>query len=66
MRSNSSGPAGSSGQSIVKTGAEIIVDSLIREGVDTMFGYLRYDLSYLVMSRVVVIWQMLMRGRVVR
>jgi acetolactate synthase-1/2/3 large subunit len=31
--------AGSAGQSTVKTGAQIIVDTLIEQGVHTMFGY---------------------------
>lgn len=35
-----SSPAGSPGKSSIKTGAQIIVDTLIELGVDTMFGYL--------------------------
>jgi acetolactate synthase-1/2/3 large subunit len=31
--------AGSAGKSTVKTGAQIIVDTLIEQGIDTMFGY---------------------------
>jgi len=32
--------AGSADQSSIKTGAQIIVDTLIEQGVDTMFGYI--------------------------
>jgi len=39
MASKSRSSAGSAGQSAVKTGAQIIVDTLIELGVDTMFGY---------------------------
>ncbi len=39
MDSQSSPSAGSSSQSSLKTGAQIIVDTLIEQGVDTMFGY---------------------------
>ncbi len=39
MKSPSAPPADSTGQSVVKTGAQIIVDELIAQGVDTMFGY---------------------------
>ena len=39
MKSKSSS-AGSAGRSSVKAGAQIIVDTLIEQGVDTMFGYL--------------------------
>jgi acetolactate synthase-1/2/3 large subunit len=39
MSSKSRSSAGSAGQSAVKTGAQIIVDTLIEQGVDTMFGY---------------------------
>lgn len=37
--SSRSSSADSAGQSITKTGAEIIVDTLIEQGVDTVFGY---------------------------
>jgi len=39
MSSKSRSSAGSAGQSSVKAGAQIIVDTLIEQGVDTMFGY---------------------------
>jgi len=39
MKSKSRKPAGSAGKSSIKTGAQIIVDTLIEQGVDTMFGY---------------------------
>ena len=39
MSSKSRSSAGSAGKSTVKTGAQIIVDTLIEQGVDTMFGY---------------------------
>jgi acetolactate synthase-1/2/3 large subunit len=39
MSPKSRPPADSAGQSSVKTGAQIIVDTLIEQGVDTMFGY---------------------------
>ncbi len=39
MKSKSRSSAGSAGQSYIKTGAQIIVDTLIEQGVDTMFGY---------------------------
>ncbi|MHC4260207.1 MAG: biosynthetic-type acetolactate synthase large subunit [Planctomycetota bacterium] len=39
MSSKSSSSAGSAGQSSLKAGAQIIVDTLIEQGVDTMFGY---------------------------
>jgi len=39
MSSKSSSSAKSSSQYSIKTGAQIIVDTLIEEGVDTMFGY---------------------------
>ena len=39
MKSNSRTPARSAGQPTIKTGAQIIVDTLIEQGVDTMFGY---------------------------
>jgi len=39
MKSKSLPSADSAGQSSVKTGAEIIVETLIEQGVDTMFGY---------------------------
>jgi len=40
MKSKSHSSAGSAKASSLKTGAEIIVDTLIEMGVDTMFGYL--------------------------
>ena len=39
MKSKPRSSVGSTGQSSVKTGAQIIVDVLIEQGVDTMFGY---------------------------
>jgi len=39
MSKESSSSAGSAGQSPLKTGAQIIVDTLVDEGVDTLFGY---------------------------
>ncbi|MFZ2146760.1 MAG: biosynthetic-type acetolactate synthase large subunit, partial [Sedimentisphaerales bacterium] len=39
MKSNSRTSAGSADSSTIKTGAQIIVDTLIEQGVDTMFGY---------------------------
>jgi len=39
MKSNSRTSAGSADNSTIKTGAQIIVDTLIEQGVDTMFGY---------------------------
>ena len=39
MSSKSRSPAESAGKSSVKTGAQITVDTLIEQGVDTMFGY---------------------------
>jgi acetolactate synthase-1/2/3 large subunit len=39
MASKSRRSAGSAGQSTIKTGAQIVVDTLIEQGVDTMFGY---------------------------
>ncbi len=39
MKPRSTLPAGSAGKSSIKTGAEIIVETLIEQGVDTMFGY---------------------------
>ena len=39
MSSKSRSSAGSADKSSVKTGAQIIVDTLIAEGVDTIFGY---------------------------
>jgi acetolactate synthase-1/2/3 large subunit len=39
MKSKSRTSARSAGKSTVKTGAQIIVDMLIEQGVDTMFGY---------------------------
>jgi acetolactate synthase-1/2/3 large subunit len=39
MKSKTRTPAGSAEKSTVKTGAQIIVDTLIEQGVDTMFGY---------------------------
>ncbi|MHC4706488.1 MAG: biosynthetic-type acetolactate synthase large subunit, partial [Planctomycetota bacterium] len=39
MGSKSGSSAGSTGQSSLKAGAQIIVDTLIEQGVDTMFGY---------------------------
>ena len=39
MSSKSRSSAGSAGQSSLKAGAQIIVDTLIEQGVDTMFGY---------------------------
>jgi len=39
MASKSRRSADSAGQSTIKTGAQIIVDTLIEQGVDTMFGY---------------------------
>ncbi|MHC4693493.1 MAG: thiamine pyrophosphate-binding protein, partial [Planctomycetota bacterium] len=38
-KSRSSASAASKEKTNLKTGAEIIVDTLIKEGVDTMFGY---------------------------
>jgi acetolactate synthase-1/2/3 large subunit len=39
MSTKSRSSAGSAGKSSIKAGAEIIVDTLIEQGVDTMFGY---------------------------
>jgi acetolactate synthase-1/2/3 large subunit len=39
MKSKPHSSVGSTGQSTFKTGAQIIVDMLIEQGVDTMFGY---------------------------
>ena len=39
MKCKSTLPAGSAGKSSTKTGADIIVETLIEQGVDTMFGY---------------------------
>jgi len=39
MKSKSSTSVGSAGNSTIKTGAQIIVDTLLEQGVDTMFGY---------------------------
>ena len=39
MTSKSRSPAGSVGSSAIKTGAQIAVDTLIEQGVETMFGY---------------------------
>jgi len=39
MSSKSCSSADSAGKSSIKTGAQIIVDTLIEQGVDTMFGY---------------------------
>jgi acetolactate synthase-1/2/3 large subunit len=39
MKSKSRAPARSAGKSSIRTGAQIIVDTLIDQGVDTMFGY---------------------------
>ena len=39
MSSKSRSSADSAGKSSIKTGAQIIVDTLIEQGVDTMFGY---------------------------
>jgi len=39
MKSNSSTSVGSADSSTIKTGAQIIVDTLLEQGVDTMFGY---------------------------
>ncbi len=39
MKSKSRTSARSAGQPTIKTGAQIIVDMLIEQGVDTMFGY---------------------------
>ncbi len=39
MKRESNPEAGSAGQSTLKNGAQIIVDTLIEQGVDTMFGY---------------------------
>ncbi len=39
MKSKLRSSAGSAGKSSIKTGAQIIVDTLIGQGVDTMFGY---------------------------
>jgi acetolactate synthase-1/2/3 large subunit len=39
MKSKSRGSARSAGKPTIKTGAQIIVDTLIEQGVDTMFGY---------------------------
>ena len=40
MSSKSFPSADSSAKSTIKTGAQIVVDTLIEQGVDTMFGYL--------------------------
>ena len=40
MSAKSRSSAGSAEESTVKTGAQIIVDTLIEQGVDTMFGYI--------------------------
>ncbi|MCK4753141.1 MAG: biosynthetic-type acetolactate synthase large subunit [Planctomycetes bacterium] len=40
MKSKSKSSAASAENSSIKTGAQIIVDTLIEQGVDTMFGYL--------------------------
>jgi acetolactate synthase-1/2/3 large subunit len=39
MKTKSRAPARTAGKSSIKTGAQIIVDTLIEQGVDTMFGY---------------------------
>ncbi len=39
MKSKSRASAGSADKSNIKTGAQIIVDTLLEQGVDTMFGY---------------------------
>ncbi len=39
MKSKSRTSAGSAGKSSIKTGAQIIVDTLIEQGVETAFGY---------------------------
>ena len=39
MKSKSRTSVGSAGNSTIKTGAQIIVDTLLEQGVDTMFGY---------------------------
>ena len=39
MKSRSRASARSAGKSTIKAGAQIIVDTLIEQGVDTMFGY---------------------------
>ena len=39
MKSKSRASVGSAGNSTIKTGAQIIVDTLLEQGVDTMFGY---------------------------
>ncbi|UCF15840.1 MAG: biosynthetic-type acetolactate synthase large subunit [Phycisphaerales bacterium] len=39
MKSKSRTPARSAGKSCIKAGAQIIVDTLIEQGVETMFGY---------------------------
>ncbi len=39
MNPTSRSSAGSADQSSVKAGAQIVVDTLIEQGVDTMFGY---------------------------
>ncbi len=39
MKSKSRASAGSADKSSIKTGAQIIVDTLLEQGVDTMFGY---------------------------
>ena len=39
MASKSRRSAGSAGKSTIKTGAQIVVDTLVEHGVDTMFGY---------------------------
>jgi acetolactate synthase-1/2/3 large subunit len=39
MKTKSRAPARRAGKSSVRTGAQIIVDTLIEQGVDTMFGY---------------------------
>jgi len=39
MKSKSRKSAGSAGKSNIKSGAQIVVDTLIEQGVDTMFGY---------------------------
>ena len=38
-RPSSASSASSTDKSSLKSGADIIVDTLIKEGVDTMFGY---------------------------
>ena len=39
MKSKSRKSVGSAGKSNIKSGAQIVVDTLIEQGVDTMFGY---------------------------